>query len=109
MAKKTKGKRYTKEEKQKVLDFANSVDAEKGRGGVAAAAREFGVSPLTITSWRKRAEGITGGSSTSKGSHGATEQSRALHRLGEILDAIDTKKSEIDSLEQEYSKLKKKV
>jgi transposase-like protein len=109
MAKKTKGKRYTKEEKQKVLDFADSVDAEKGRGGVAAAAREFGVTPLTITSWRKKAEGAGSSPSSAKGSRGATAQSRALHRLGEILDEIDTKKSEISSLEKEYAKLKKKV
>ena len=110
MAKKktTKGKRYTAEEKQEVMDYVASVDGDNGRGGVAAAARKFGITPLTITAWKKRANG---GSATSvaKGNRGATAQSRILHRLGEILDHVAVKESEIDALKKEYSKLKKKV
>lgn len=110
MAKKktTKGKRYTAEEKQEVIDFVASVDSEKGRGGVAAAARKFGITPLTITAWKKRAEGSAPASA--KGSkRGATAQSRVLHRLAEILDQVATKEAEIAALNKEYAKLKKKV
>ncbi|GHC66492.1 transposase [Roseibacillus persicicus] len=111
MAKKktTKGKRYTAEEKQEVIDYVASVDAEKGRGGVAAAARKFGITPLTITAWKKRAGGSSAPSAAKGGSRGATAQSRVLHRLGEILDEIEAGKAKIAALEKEYAKLKKKV
>ena len=110
MAKKktTKGKRYTAEEKQEVLDFVISVDTEKGRGGVAAAQRKFGITALTITNWKKRAEGSSSPKAAGK-NQGATAQSRVLHRLGEILDQVATKENEIASLKKEYAKLKKKV
>lgn len=109
MAKKktTKGKRYTKEEKQKVLDYVASVDGSNGRGGVAAAQRKFGITALTITNWKKSS--TNGSASGKKGVHGATAQSRTLHRLGEILDLIDTKETEIAALNKEYALLKKKV
>lgn len=109
MAKKktTKGKRYTPEQKQKVLDYVASVDNENGRGGVAAAQRKFGITALTITNWKQKA---SGGTSSKKGaSRGATAQSRVLHRLAEILDQVATKEAEIDALNKEYAKLKKKV
>lgn len=111
MAKKktTKGKRYTAEEKQEVVDFVSSVDSDKGRGGVAAAARKFGITPLTITAWKKRAEGGSPASSAKGGKRGATAQSRVLHRLAEILDQVATKEAEVAALNKEYAKLKKKV
>jgi len=113
----TKGKRYTTAEKQEVLDYVASVDAEKGRGGVAAAARQFGITPLTVTAWKKRfgtdASSAPARASSKEASvtasRGATTQSRALHRLGEILDAIEAHKAKIVTLEKEYAKLKKKV
>ena len=111
MAKKktTKGKRYTNEEKQAVLDYVASVDSEKGRGGVAAAQRKFGITALTITNWKKKASGGVSTSSKKGANRGATAQSRVLHRLGEILDMVATKEAEIDALNKEYAKLKKKV
>ncbi|MDP0489686.1 MAG: hypothetical protein Q7Q71_01395 [Verrucomicrobiota bacterium JB023] len=107
----TKGKRYTTEEKQKVLDYVAQVDAEKGRGGVAAASREFGITPLTIAAWKKKLGGgsAPAASKNGKAPRGATSQARVLHRLAEILDEIAAKQADIDALEKEYSKLKKKV
>ena len=108
MAKKqTKGKRYSQAEKQKVLDYVAKVDGDKGRGGVAAAAREFGITPLTITAWKKKSGGST--VSSAKVVKGASAQSQVLHRLAQILDAIDAKKAEVAALEKEYAKLKKKI
>lgn len=49
----SKGKRYTEAEKQKILSFVEN----HGRGGQSAAATKFGVSPLTISNWRKAAGG----------------------------------------------------
>ena len=75
MAKKktTKGKRYTPEEKQEVLDYVDSVDSEKGRGGVAAAQRKFGITALTITNWKKKASGgVSTPSKKGGASRGAT-------------------------------------
>lgn len=50
-AKKTtkKGKRYSEEEKAAILKFVD----DHGRGGASAAAKKYGVSPLTISTWRK--------------------------------------------------------
>ena len=111
MAKKktTKGKRYTAEEKKEVMDYVASVDGDNGRGGVAAAARKYGITPLTVTAWKKRAAGDSPSSGTNGAKRGATAQSRVLHRLGEILDQVAIKETEIDFLNKEYAKLKKKV
>ncbi len=46
-----KGKRYTDQEKAEILAF---VEAQ-GRGGQTAAVKKFGVSALTISTWRKKA------------------------------------------------------
>lgn len=105
----TRGKRYTAEEKKEVTDYVASIDSEKGRGGVAAAARKFGITPLTITAWKKRADGSAPASNAEGGKHGATAQSRVLLRLAAILDEVATKENEIVALRKEYAKLKKKV
>ena len=116
MAKKktTKGKRYTQAEKKEVLDFVASVDSEKGRGGVAAAQRKFGITALTITNWKKKfggsaAPAAAASATKSSAQRGSTSQSRVLHRLGEILDLVATKEAEIAGLKNEYAKLKKKI
>lgn len=45
----TKGKRYSESEKAEILEFVN----QQGRGGASAAVKKYGVSPLTISTWRK--------------------------------------------------------
>lgn len=47
-----KGKRYSDAEKAEILNFI----AQQGRGGASRAARKYGISPLTLTNW-KRASG----------------------------------------------------
>jgi transposase-like protein len=49
----SKGKRYTDDEKQRILGFVHQVNQEKGRGGLTAAAMKFGVSSLTVGAWLK--------------------------------------------------------
>ncbi|MCW1883392.1 hypothetical protein OKA04_01540 [Luteolibacter flavescens] len=53
-AKKTKGKRYTEEEKAEILSF---IENYGGRGAQSAAAKKFKVSVLTLSNWRKKDDG----------------------------------------------------
>lgn len=53
------GTRYTPEAKQTVVDFVKDFNATNGRGGMTAAARKFGITPLTITAWVNRLGGKT--------------------------------------------------
>lgn len=48
-----RGKRYTAEEKQQILNFVADVNSKKKRGGQKAAAEKFGISPLTVANWLK--------------------------------------------------------
>ena len=54
MSRKSKGKRYTNKEKAQVLSFVEKTNAEKGRGGITAASKKFGITPLTISNWMKK-------------------------------------------------------
>lgn len=63
-----RGKRYTADEKSKIIAFVESHNAANGRGGQSAAAKKFGVSQLTVSGWLKGA-GVSGrGKSSGKGS-----------------------------------------
>ncbi|NLG19104.1 MAG: hypothetical protein GX556_17405 [Fibrobacter sp.] len=45
------GKRYSDQEKKKVIDFVKRYDAENGRGGMSQASKKFKVAPLTLRAW----------------------------------------------------------
>jgi hypothetical protein len=47
-----KGKRYTSAKKAEVLNWVNAYNVKHGRGGVANASKEFGITQLTIRSDR---------------------------------------------------------
>lgn len=61
-AKKT-GVRYTAEQKAEILNFIE----QQGRGGATQAAKKFKVSPLTLTSWKKKAAGGNAAPATTSG------------------------------------------
>jgi hypothetical protein len=104
-----KGKRYSDSEKAEILNFV----AQQGRGGATAAAKKFGISPLTLTNWKKAL-----GGSPKKGKSGAIDKDSVLKLLsgkgfkivrsmniitGEILeDKIDPK---IEKLNLDFSGL----
>lgn len=46
-----KGKRYSDAEKAEILGFIE----KQGRGGATLAAKKYGISPLTLTNWKKAA------------------------------------------------------
>jgi len=100
-----KGKRYTPEEKQSVVEFVNSHNEANGRGGVTAAVKKFGTSALTISAWVK-----SGGPSMGKGRKGAKSsaggRSGVLAELSKLDGVIAGKRKELDALEARFQKLK---
>jgi transposase-like protein len=103
----TKGKRYTAEEKQSVVDFVNSHNEANGRGGVTAAVKKFGTSALTIATWVKGSGGSSAGNGR-KGGNGTPASNRGgvLAELSKLDRVIAAKRKELDALEARFQKLK---
>jgi len=100
-----KGKRYTKEQKQEVIDFVNTYNSEhNGRGGVANATKKFGITAMTVKSWVTKDSGGT----VSKKS-GKKSSSNVFIQLGEMHDAINQKEAELSDLKKKFKALKKKA
>ena len=49
--------RYTDAQKKEILDFINQYNSTNGRGGQSAAAKKFGVTPITLSAWTKASGG----------------------------------------------------
>lgn len=104
MSRKSKGKRYTDKEKAQVLAFVEKVNAEKGRGGITAAATKFGITPLTISNWIKK-----NGLVSMRSSRDTAEFAEVLRRLADLHESITKKEAELAELQAEYGELKKKL
>ncbi|MFK7911493.1 MAG: hypothetical protein AB8F34_12975 [Akkermansiaceae bacterium] len=118
---KGRGKRYTPEQKAKVLGYVDEVNAKKGRGGAAAASRKFGISQITIGQWVKKSGSAAPAKKGAKpgpkpgakrgrkpaAAKGGSSFAATLRRLADVHESIAAKKAELSSLEQEYAKLKK--
>ncbi len=100
MAKQTRGKRYSVDEKTKILTYVEEVNGQKGRGGVSAASKKFGVSQLTVSSWLRK----SGSPSAGRGGFGGS-----LRRLADLHDEIAVTKKKLSALEREFNKLKGKL
>ena len=100
---KAKGKRYSAAEKAKVLSMVEKVNAEKGRGGITAAAEKFGVTPLTISAWLRNAGISTRGATKSQAGP------EVFQRLAELHETILRTEEELANLKQEYAALKRKL
>lgn len=97
-----KGKRYTLAEKQAVLEHVEAVNAQKGRGGIAAAARAFGITPLTISNWLQQ------GSVPPVGGD-VTISARDFQRLAEVHGLILEAERALEELRREYVELRAKL
>lgn len=108
----TKGKRYSPEEKQEIIDFVQKYNAENGRGGQSAAAKKHGISQLSIASWLK-----SGGVSAAKGGRGRKSAgapasakggnySAKLRTLSALAAQIDKAEAELDKLKSKFQSLK---
>ncbi|BCU79717.1 hypothetical protein [Luteolibacter sp. LG18] len=107
-----KGKRYTAEEKQQIVDFVREANGDKGRGGVAAAVKKFGVSALTVASWVKAEGGVASkpgkaGKAAAKGGDGA--RSKLLGQLASLDHEIAARRKELTALEAKFQKLKQQL
>ena len=102
-----KGKRYTAEEKQAVVDFVNNHNETNGRGGVTAAVKKFGASQLSIAAWVKA--GPASGKPTKSGRAASVvtgKRSSVLAELSKLDGVIAAKRKELDALEARFQKLK---
>ena len=104
MSEKAKGKRYTQKEKAQVLAFVDKTNAAKGRGGITAAAKKYGVTPLTISNWLKK---VGGGGTPRRRVSG--DFSGTLRLLANLHEAIAEKETELAQLQRDYNALKKKL
>ncbi|MCW1913027.1 hypothetical protein OJ996_05560 [Luteolibacter sp. GHJ8] len=102
----TKGKRYTAEEKQSVVDFVNSHNEANGRGGVTAAVKKFGTSALTISAWVKSSGGASVGNGRKGAKSAAGGRSGVLAELSKLDGVIAAKRKELDAFEARFQKLK---
>lgn len=97
-----RGKRYTAEEKSKIVSFVESYNASNGRGGQSAAAKKFGVSQLTVSGWLKGA-GVKGGSAKSGGVKSSGAKSSGKGNMQSKLAALLSLGQDISKLEKELS------
>ena len=97
---KAKGKRYTPQQKARVLDFVAKTNAAKGRGGITAASKKFKVTPLTISNWIKSAKApkTTGAKKSTGTPRTSGSFSVKLRRLADLHDSIAKLQSEYDAL-----------
>ena len=124
----SKGVRYTDEQKQEVVSFVVSHNAEHGRGGPSKAAKKFKLSPLTVAAWVKSA-GVKlsnkkiGGKTkyvapgkaakaSTKGSQGTKSLDDIGAKLNSLLDLskqIAKAESELEQLRSRFESLKKSL
>ena len=97
-----KGRRYSIAEKRAVIEHVESVNFERGRGGIAAASKRFGISPLTISNWL-RSDGMP---TRGTGSRPSTD---IFRRMAELHEQISQVEAELLKLEKEYARLKSEI
>jgi transposase-like protein len=103
-AKNSRGRRYSAEEKATIIEHVEKVNASKGRGGQTAAAKKFGISMLTISSWLKKSPAAAvSGTGKSKSVNGALAKLAALH------SQIEAKEKEVAKLRQQFDVLKRSL
>jgi hypothetical protein len=106
-AKSSKGVRYSEDQKKAVIDFVNQVNAERGRGGVTAAVKKFGVTALTISNWIKK---IGAPAVTSAAPAKAESSSEAvLKSLLSLQEEITGLQQQLAAKRKVFDQLKKKL
>lgn len=96
---KKKGMRYTLEQKQEVIDYVTEYNSRNGRGGQSHAAKKFGLSVLTVSSWLKGAGAKTKYSRSASVSPGLTAKFNNLVTLGAEIRRVE---SELQGLRHKY-------
>jgi transposase-like protein len=103
-AKNSKGRRYSAEEKATIIGHVEKINASKGRGGLTAASKKFGISMLTVSNWMNKAPATkTRGAGKSRSVNGALAKLASLH------SRIEAKEKEVAKLRQEFDVLKRSL
>ena len=97
---KQKGRRYTVEERAEVIRHVEEHNQTHGRGGMASAARRFGITPLTISNWLNRRSAPVSNSNSIED---------VLTEIGEVNREIVAKEEELRVLKRRYAQLKSKL
>ena len=96
-----RGKRYSAEEKAKIVSFVQEYNATNGRGGQSVAAAKFGTSQLTISTWLKGA-GVSGKTKKSTGKGSMQNKLATMLTLGQEIEKLErelsSKRSKFDDL-----------
>lgn len=100
-----RGKRYSADEKNKIIAFVNEHNAKNKRGGQLTAAKKFGISQLTIATWLKKSGGKSTGKAAAKGAGktAAKSSSKAVTAKG----SMEKKLNSLLSLGKEIEKLER--
>lgn len=93
-----KGKRYSAQERAKILAFVDQVNAESGRGGIRRTTEKFGVTALTVSRWMREREMA-----------GPGEISESLRKMTMLLERITEVEEELEELRRQYVKSKKRI
>lgn len=94
-----KGMRYSVEQKQEVIDFVTEYNSKHGRGGQSHAAKKFGLSVLTVSSWLKGVGAKTKYSRSASVSPGLASKFTNLVELGAEIRRLET---ELQSVRHKY-------
>ncbi|MDP4623745.1 MAG: hypothetical protein NWT08_01270 [Akkermansiaceae bacterium] len=97
-----RGKRYTSEEKSKVVTYVQDYNVSNGRGGQSSAAAKFGISQLTISNWLKNA-GVSGKISKASGGKGSMQNKLATmltlgQEIAQLERDLNSKRTKFEAL-----------
>ena len=100
-----RGKRYSAEEKSKIVAFVNEHNAKNKRGGQLTAAKKFGISQLTIATWLKK----SGAKSTGKAAAKSTKKTagKSSRKAVSTTGNMQKKLSSLLALGKEIEKLER--
>ncbi|MCH7225011.1 hypothetical protein [Haloferula sp. A504] len=106
----SRGKRYTAKAKAEVIAFVNEVNADKGRGGAAAASRKFGITQITIGRWAKKSPAASpapsGKKTATKAPAASASLEQKLAKLGSIHADILRTEKQLADLRAQFDRIK---
>ena len=88
------GNRYSRDQKKKVLRFVQEYDNKHGRGGIAAAQRQFKVSYIALRNW------LTGKDDP---------KAKRGQRFAPVIDRLLAIKGQVRDLEKELRRLRRRA
>ena len=97
-----RSKRYTSEEKNKIVAFVTDYNSTNGRGGQRAASQKFEVSQLTVSNWLKSA-GVSGKATKSVAKGSMQSKLSTMLSLGQDIEKLQ---KELDGKRAKFEAIK---